>query len=92
MYVQLIRRKVGCVFFFKINLLLPDRFYGFNIVHFPLNYITCIIFNTSLLHSVFINYYFEMFWLRFLAILREHVSVLLCAANISTYLAEVSNK
>jgi len=52
----------------------------------------CISFNTNLLHNVFINYYSEMFRLHFLAILREHVSVLLCAANISTYLAKVLNK
>jgi hypothetical protein len=36
-YVQLIHRRDRCVFFLKIDLLLPDRFYGFNIVNFPLN-------------------------------------------------------
>jgi hypothetical protein len=91
-YVQLIRRKVRCVFFLKIDLLLPDHFYGFNIVHFPFNKITCIIFNTNLLHNVFINYYSEMFRLHFLSILREHINVLMCAASISTYLAEVLHK
>jgi len=32
----------------------------FNIVHFPCNYVTCIVPNTELLQNIFIDYYFGL--------------------------------
>ena len=48
-----------------------------------------IIFNTNLLHNIFINYCSDMFWPQFFAIFREHIWFVKYAAYMWTYLAAV---
>ena len=44
--------------------------------------LTYTIFNTNLVHNVFINYCSDIFWFQFLAIFRQHISFLMCAAYV----------
>jgi hypothetical protein len=46
-----------------------------------------IIFDTCLLHSVLINYCFDMFRPHFLATFREYIIFFICAALMSTFWA-----
>jgi hypothetical protein len=47
------------------------------------------IFNTNLLHNIFINYCYDIFWPQFLATFMEHINFLICAAYMSIYLVEI---
>lgn len=57
-------------------------YYQLNVVHFPCNFITNLIFNNKLLHNVIINYCSDTIRPQFLAFFRELVCYLIRAAYV----------